>query len=257
MTMPFEKFKKLHHSEQPLLIGNVWDVQSALIYQNLGYQAIGTSSAAIATSFGYEDGENIPFQDYLFMIKRILDRTTLPLTVDLESGYGKDVKTIFENINKLYELGVVGINLEDSLVLDGIRSIADAAVFSLKLEQLVQMLKENNVEVFINVRCDTFLLGLPNALAETIARIKLYERTAIDGIFLPCLTDEKDIKSVIETTSVPINVMCMPDLPDFDRLKSLGIKRISMGNFVNNYIYQKMNEVSASFVPNQNFSTLF
>lgn len=203
MTMQLKKFKKLHHSEQPLLIGNVWDVQSALIYQNPGYQAIGTSSAAIAHSFGYEDGENIPFQDYLFMIKRILESTTIPLTVDLESGYGNEVKTIFENINKLYELGVVGINLEDSLVVDGIRSIADATVFSLKLEQLVQMLKENDVEVFINVRCDTFLLGLPNPLAETIARIKLYERTAIDGIFLPCLTDEKDITTVIEITSVP------------------------------------------------------
>lgn len=257
MTMQIENFKKLHYLEKPLLIGNIWDVQSALIFQKLGYQAIGTSSAAIAHSLGYEDGENLPFKDYLFVIKRILESTTLPLTVDLEAGYGSDVEVIFDNISKLAELGVVGINLEDSIVVDGIRKIEDLSKFSLKLDQLVQMLNKSNVEVFINVRCDAFLLGLSNALAETIERVKVYESKSIDGIFLPCITNEKDIASIVEKTSLPINVMCMPDLPNFEQLKSLGVKRISMGNFVNVFIYQKMEEVAASFIENENFSILF
>ncbi len=257
MTTQINKFKELHYSEQPLLIGNVWNVQSALIYQKSGYKAIGTSSAAIAHSLGYEDGESMPFQDYLFIIKRILERNTLPLTVDLESGYGNDVETVFENISKLYELGVVGINIEDSRVIDGVRRIEDALDFSSKLEDLVQILSANSVDIFINVRSDTFLLGMSDVLAETIERVKLYESKFIGGIFLPCITNENDIATIVEKTTLPVNVMCMPDLPDFERLKVIGVKRISMGGFVNDYIYQKMEEVSASFVRDNNFSALF
>lgn len=257
MTTQINKFKELHYSEQPLLIGNVWNVQSALIYQKSGFKAIGTSSAAIAHSLGYEDGESMPFQDYLFIIKRILERTTLPLTVDLESGYGNDVETVFENISKLYELGVVGINIEDSRVIDGVRRIEDALDFSSKLEDLVQILSANSVDIFINVRSDTFLLGMSDALAETIERVKLYESKFIGGIFLPCITNENDIATIVGKTTLPVNVMCMPDLPDFERLKVIGVKRISMGGFVNDYIYQKMEEVSASFIRDNNFSALF
>jgi len=255
--MQIKQFKQLHHSETPMLIGNVWDVQSALIFQKTGYKAIGTSSAAVAHSLGYEDGENLPFKDYLFVIKRILESTTLPLTVDLEAGYGSDVKVVFENISELSQLGVVGINLEDSIVVDGIRRIEDSSTFALKLEQLVQMLNKSKIEIFINVRCDAFLLGLPNALAETIKRVKVYESKSIDGIFLPCITSERDIASIVERTSLPVNVMCMPDLPNFEQLRALGVKRISMGNFVNAFVYQKMEEAATSFISNNNFSTLF
>lgn len=257
ITMQINKFRELHQSAELLLIGNVWNVQSALIYEKLGYQAIGTSSAAIARSLGYEDGENMPFQDYWFMIKRILETTSLPLTVDLEAGYDNDVKRVFEHILELYKAGVVGINIEDSVVLNGKRKISDALSFAIKLEELLQMLKDHNVDIFINVRCDAFLLGLPDALSEAKERIKLYEDKFIDGIFLPCITNEKDIASIVERTSLPINVMCMPDLPDFDRLKSLGVKRISMGDFVNAFAYQKMEEAAASFISNHSFSTLF
>lgn len=257
MRIQIENFKKLHHLEKPLLIGNIWDVQSALIFQKLGYKAIGTSSAAIANSLGYEDGQNIPFNEYLFVVKRISESTTLPLTVDLEAGYGSDVKVIFENISKLSQLGVVGINLEDSIMVDGIRRIEDLTKFSFKLEQLVQMLNKSKIEIFINVRCDVFLLGLDNALVETIERVKVYESKSVNGIFLPGITNEKDIASIVESTSLPVNVMCMPDLPDFDKLRELGVKRISMGNFANAFLYQKLEEAATSFISNNNFSILF
>jgi 2-methylisocitrate lyase-like PEP mutase family enzyme len=96
------------------------------------------------------------------------------------------------------------------------------------------------MELFINVRCDAFLLNLPDTWNEAIKRIRLYENAGIDGIFLPCITNETDIKKVVEITKLPLNVMCMPDLPDFKRLQELGVKRISMGNFVNGHIYKQM-----------------
>lgn len=257
MIRQLQNFSELHKSENPLLIGNVWNVQSATIYQELGYKAIGTSSAAVAHSLGYEDGENMPFADYFFIIKRIMETTNVPVTVDLEAGYGNDTETIFQNIKRLSEIGVVGINIEDSFILNGNRQIKNKIEFVSKIETLTTLLKQNNIEIFINVRCDAFLLQLPDALNEASERIKLYETKSIDGIFLPCITDKNDIQNIISKTSLPINVMCMPNLPDFGELKSLGVKRISMGNFVNDFGYKKIKEVSETILSNQNFLSLF
>lgn len=84
-----EVFKELHKSNEPLLLGNVWNPQSAKAYEKLGYKALATSSSAVAHSLGYEDGENMTFDEYLYIIERILRSISIPLTVDLESGYGE------------------------------------------------------------------------------------------------------------------------------------------------------------------------
>jgi 2-methylisocitrate lyase-like PEP mutase family enzyme len=240
MTSQLQQFRKLHYNESPLLLGNVWNVQSAFVFQNLGFEAIGTSSSAIAKSLGYEDGENISFEDYLFIIDRIIKSVNLPLSVDLEAGYGKTEEAIVSNIARLIKLGVAGINIEDSIVVNNKRSIQKANDFANKLYNITTELNNRNMELFINVRCDAFLLNLPDTWNEAIKRIRLYENAGIDGIFLPCITNETDIKKVVENTKLPLNVMCMPDLPDFKRLQELGVKRISMGNFVNGHIYKQM-----------------
>ena len=98
MNERFNHFKNYHYQENPLIIGNIWDVPSALHMQNLGFQALGTSSAAVASMLGYEDGENIPFSEYLMIIKRIMESVEIPVTVDLEGGYGNDSETVFDNI---------------------------------------------------------------------------------------------------------------------------------------------------------------
>ncbi len=257
MINQVQKFRELHKAEQPLLLGNVWNVQSAKIYEKLGYKAIGTSSAAVAHSLGYEDGENMPFDDYFFIIKRIIQNTTLPMTVDLESGYGNTIEMIFQNIEALSKIGVVGINIEDSKLINGNRIIENKIEFSSKIEALTNLLRQNDIDIFINVRCDAFLLQMPNALSEAMDRVKLYQTKSIDGIFLPCIIDENDIQKMVISTPLPINVMCMPNLADFEKLKSLGVKRISMGDFVNNFGYKKIEDVLATILTNQNFLSLF
>jgi 2-methylisocitrate lyase-like PEP mutase family enzyme len=257
MTSQLQQFRKLHYNESPLLLGNVWNVQSAFVFQNLGFEAIGTSSSAIAKSLGYEDGENISFEDYLFIIDRIIKSVNLPLSVDLEAGYGKTEEAIVSNITRLIKLGVAGINIEDSMVVNNKRSIQKANDFANKLYNITTELNNRNIELFINVRCDAFLLNLPDTLNEAIKRIRLYENAGIDGIFLPCITNETDIKKVVENTKLPLNVMCMPDLPDFKRLQELGVKRISMGNFVNGHIYKQMESGIKEIVSDKSFSSLF
>jgi 2-methylisocitrate lyase-like PEP mutase family enzyme len=103
------------------------------------------------------------------------------------------------------------------------------------------------------VRTDGFLLGLPSALTETLARIKAYENTGANGIFVPCITAGNDIEAVVKSTRLPINVMCMPALPDFDVLKSLGVKRISMGPFLFNSVYSHAGKLAKAIIDDNNF----
>lgn len=257
MISHYEIFKKLHESEKPLIFGNVWNVQSAKVFEQLKFDAVGTSSAAIAKSLGYEDGENIPFEEYFYLIKRISENINIPLSVDLEAGFGNEIETIFSNIKRLTEIGIAGINIEDSIIKNSSRIILPPGEFADKLIKICKKLDQEKVEIFVNVRTDTYLLNLENKLNETKNRIHLYESANIDGIFIPCITSVNDIKELVNSTKLPINVMCMPDLPSFKTLSDLGVKRISMGNFICDFVYSqmenKMNEVTAD----QNFNSLF
>ena len=257
MSTSFQKFKKLHHQEKPLLIGNVWNSQSASIFEKLNFSAIATSSAAVAESLGYSDGEEMDFDEYLFVVKHIAHSTSLPLSVDLEAGYGKNPKEIVKNINQLHAIGIVGINLEDSKVRDGKRSIVDESVFAELVREITEELDSSKTEMFINVRCDTFLLGIPDALSVAQQRIKAYEKTGAHGLFFPCITKLEDIVAVTKSTSLPINVMCMPGLPDFNALSTAGVKRISMGNFLNKGVYQNLESSLTRILNDKKFDSLF
>ncbi len=251
------KFKALHHQAQPLIVGNVWNVQSARIYEKLNFQAIGTSSAAIAHSLGYEDGEQISFSDLMFIVKKIRRSVFLPLSVDIEFGYGKTANEIAGNIIALEKLGGIGINIEDSFIENGRRKLNDSLEFSQLLQEVKRILMAHGISIFLNVRCDAFLLNVPNALQNATERAKIYEKAGADGLFLPCITEENAIAKIVSETNLPLNVMCMPDLPDFGTLKKLGVKRISMGNFVNAYAYTAIAEATTKILSEQSFNVLF
>ena len=252
-----ENFNKLHQQADPLLVANVWSAQSAKVMEKLDLKAVATSSSAVATTLGYADGEVMSFEEYFFVIKRIKASTQLPVSVDLETGYGKSVKEIVANIKRLHEIGVVGINIEDSVLVNSNREIADAEFFAEKLREISLSLNAQHIDMFINVRCDAYLLGLPDASKEGIRRIKLYELHGIHGVFLPCITDIEDIKASVKATRLPLNVMCMPNLPDFEALKSAGVKRISMGGFLNHSIYNEIEIKILKILSDKSFSSLF
>lgn len=253
----FTTFNQLHQQDKPLLMGNVWNVQSVRAFEKSGFQALGTSSAAIANSLGYEDGEELPFVELLYQLERITKNTSLPLSVDLEGGYGQTSQEIVENIRKLHKMGVVGINLEDSMVENGERKISDGISFSILLHKITSSLKNENINVFVNVRCDAFLIQQNNTLTLAKERIDLYEKAGADGIFLPGISRDDDIRSAVSCTHLPINVMCMPDLPDFEVLARLGVKRISMGNWVYNKVYDTMEKTINQILIQQSFHPLF
>lgn len=251
------KFKELHNQKHPLIVGNVWNVQSAKVFEKLNFQAIGTSSSAIANTLGYDDGEEMPFAALLFIVKRIRRSVSLPLTVDIEFGYGANAEAIASNIVELEKLGVVGINIEDSFVEQGERKLKDGLLFSQLLIEVNNVLKQNGISMFINVRCDAFLLNVPNPLQVASERIERYEQAGTDGIFLPCIARENDIAEMVSKTKLPLNVMCMPLLPNFKKLGDIGVKRISMGNFINHHTYASLENRMTRILHEESFRSLF
>ena len=237
------KFKNLHYQNEPLMICNVWDVPSTALAEKLGFRAIGTSSFAIASILGYNDGEEMEFSELEYFVERISSVSKLPLSVDLESGYSRRPKKIAENIIRLGNLGVVGINFEDSKV-ENKRTLLNENEFAKTISEVKELLEKANVDMFLNVRTDTFLLGHSNVIVETKKRIKLYESAGADGIFTPCIEKKTDIEEIVNSTTLPINVMCMPNLPNFDTLEKLGVKRISMGNFLFDKMYSSLEKIA-------------
>ncbi len=253
----FQKFKSQHEQSSPLYIGNVWDIASTMMLKNKNYKALGTSSAAIAASLGYEDGEEMSFDELVQVVKTITARTSLPLTVDLEGGYSRDPAEISKNIMRLSELGAVGVNLEDSIVVDGNRKIVDAIEFSKTIKVIKKCLKDKGAEIFLNVRTDFYIMDLENPLKETLLRSALYEKAGADGIFVPCVTDEKDIKAIVTNITVPLNVMTMPTLPSFQKLQRLGVKRVSTGPFIYNKINEYFGNIIEAIDESQSFNPVF
>jgi 2-methylisocitrate lyase-like PEP mutase family enzyme len=252
----FETFAQLHQQATPLLLGNIWNVQSARVFEAGGYKAIGTSSMAVARSLGYDDGENLPFDVLLQLAKSVTKAVNIPFTVDIEGGYHRTAEGIIKNISQLHDTGVAGINLEDTIPGTA-RELQDAGSFQQLLAAVTNYLSRNNLKVFVNVRTDGFLLGMPTALDETLTRVKGYENAGADGIFVPCITRKDDIAQVVKATPLPINVMCMPDLPDFAELTALGVKRISMGSFFFDKLYRNAEALAAAISNNENFTALF
>lgn len=252
----FETFSQLHQQTEPFLLGNIWDVNSAHIFEAAGYKAIGTSSHALAAAFGYDDGENLPFDTLLRVAKRVVATVKVPFTVDMEGGYSDTAAGIIEHIKMLHEAGVAGINLEDTRAKPS-RRFRPVDEFKQLLTEIADGLEQKNIKMFLNVRTDAFLLGLPNALDETISRINIYENTGIHGIFVPGVAHAEDINTITRETILPVNVMCVPALPDFNSLKSLNVKRISMGPFLFNKISTQTGTLAKNIIEVQNFGPLF
>ncbi|MNE07836.1 2-methylisocitrate lyase [compost metagenome] len=150
----------------------------------------------------------------------------------------------------------MGINIEDTIVVNGKREFLATADFKGTIEIFKSQLRQKNIDIFLNARTDAFLMGIANPLPETITRMKAYEEAGADGIFVPCVTATADIQQLVNTTKLPLNVLCMPDLPDFKTLKDLGVKRISSGNALHDYQTKSLNSIIKQIRSDQSFSSL-
>jgi 2-methylisocitrate lyase-like PEP mutase family enzyme len=224
-------FKQLHHNGELLVLPNIWDPLGAILLERLGYTAVATASASIAFSNGYADGEKIPFNDLLVILKRIVQRVQVPVTADIESGYAKNNFILEENIKKLIDAGIAGINLEDG-AHDGniISPIKDQCEkISLIKETAIKM----GIPLFINARTDVYLkenhLSENEKLSETIRRGNAYKDSGADGFYPIFVKKKETVEAIIEAVTLPLNILLLPGIPGFETLKTIGVSRLSLG----------------------------
>jgi len=224
----FIKFKELHSTGEILFLPNAWDVLSAIVLEQSGYKAIGTTSWGISNSMGYKDGENIQFSELLKLVRKMLDVVNIPITVDIESGYGETPEIIADNVLQLADLGVVGINIEDSF--KKAMGLVDLKTQSDLINTIRLTLDKNGYkDFFINARIDTYF-QLKDPLDDTLARAISYSSSGADGIFVPGLSNAQEIKQVVDSVTAPVNLMSLQSLTDINQLSKLGVKRFSLGN---------------------------
>ena len=250
-------FTALHFQPFPLLLANVLDASSARAAEQAGYQALGTSSAAIASMLGYEDGESLSFDELYYVVSRIRAVTSLPLSVDMESGYADTPAGIAENMRRLASMGIAGVNLEDSRIINGVRVLEDSQRFAQRLQAIREALAAFPCALFLNVRTDPFLMNVPNAREETLLRAQRYATQGADGLFVPCVISPEDIAAIVNHTALPLNVMAMAGLPDFTILGQLGVRRISMGNALHSVLQNGLNSRLLTVRQQQSFAGVF
>lgn len=254
--MSVQTFKELHNQNYPLVIANVWDSISARAAEKAGFLAIGTSSHAIANMLGYEDGQNISFYEMLYIIERISKSTSIHISADIESGFTEDLDTLNDYIEKLVDIGVVGINLEDGNNDDKKRKLSNEVVLEKKIKSIKDYLKSKNKNVFINARIDTYTTKIENTLEETIIRGKLYKEAGADGIFVPLIEDKIEIQKVINEVDLPLNIFITPKLNSYKIISELGVHRISSGNKVHHKVTEFTNVFFERLLDSKDFSSL-
>src|SRR5258708_6844222 len=244
----YETFYQLQQKKKSLIIGNGWNVKSAQMIEQNGYEAIATSSGAISNSLGYEDGEKMPFNELLYMVQRIKASTNIPLSVDLEKGYTNNLNELIENIQKLVDIGVAGINLEDA---------QGEEIYLKKLNSIKNHFEKTNQKLFINARTDGFLQKVESPLETTIKRAKLYQIVGEDGLFFNGVSSTAIIKEIALSTTFPLNVVGSPKLSYIKILWECGVRRISMAFFLYKATYNGLENLLKGVITEQSFEPMF
>ncbi|HUO81878.1 MAG TPA: isocitrate lyase/phosphoenolpyruvate mutase family protein [Gammaproteobacteria bacterium] len=225
-------FTRLHVPGDPVLLFNIWDAGSAKVVAACGAKALATGSWSVAAAHGYEDGEALPLDLALANCQRIVAAVELPVSLDLESGYGREPGAVGETVSRAIAAGAVGCNLEDQIIGgEGMYAIDAQAT---RIGAAHRAADDAGIPVFINARTDVFLLAEPSAhdrrlLEQTMQRAIAYCDAGASGIFVPGLVDEALIEDFCRSCPVPVNVMSLDAQPQVQRLAALGVARISAG----------------------------
>jgi 2-methylisocitrate lyase-like PEP mutase family enzyme len=228
-----ERLRSLHTPGAPLVLPNAWDAASARLVIEEGFAAVATTSAGVALSLGYADHEQTPPGEMFAAIARIARAVAVPVTADLEAGYGLPPAALVE---RLLDAGAVGCNLEDTDHAAGGRTLVDASAQADRIAAVREVARGLGVPLVINARTDGFLLGLGSPeerRAESLRRGRLYLAAGADCLYPILAGDEADLTTLADAG--PINVLLTPKAPPIARLAELGVARVSLGPFLHRH----------------------
>ncbi|HEX6094066.1 MAG TPA: isocitrate lyase/phosphoenolpyruvate mutase family protein [Dongiaceae bacterium] len=221
------EFRRLHKGPKILVLANCWDAGSARLIESLGARAIATTSAGVAWALGYPDGDALPLDLLIAAVAGITRVIKVPLTIDMEGGYGKTPKAVGAAVGKVIDAGAIGMNIEDG------GSSPD--LLCRKIEQVKRTAKRKGVDFFVNARTDVYLRELvPPAkrVVETLARAKRYRDAGADGLFVPGAAQPAEIRSITAAAGLPVNLLAWPGLAPAAELQKLGVRRLSAGSAI-------------------------
>ena len=214
-----ERFAALHRGDI-LVLPNAWDAGSARVFELAGARALATTSAGVAAALGRPDGERLRRDDMLDALRRIVAAVDVPVSADIESGYGATVAEVCATVAGVIDAGAVGLNLEDAM--------RDPAVLVECIAAVRELAHAKGVPVFVNARTDVWLRG--GDPDDGIARLRAYAAAGADGVFAPGLADPDAIARVVAAVDRPLNVLAWPGVPSARELARLGVARVTVGS---------------------------
>ena len=224
-------FLSLHQGPRILVLPNAWDVASARIFEDAGFPAIATTSSGIANSLGYPDGQVIRRDEMLEVVARIVRAVSVPVTADMEAGYGTTLDDMAATARGVIEAGAVGLNLEDAIG-EGSGELFEVSLQTEKIRAMIDAAKKMGVELVLNARADIYLeeIGEPSTRAErTIERLNAYREAGAACLFAPGVQDASTIERLVRGVRGPLNILGRAGTPPVRELEKLGVARVSVG----------------------------
>lgn len=228
-----ELLRSLHHGDRPIVLPNAWDAASARLFEAAGFPAVATTSAGVSYACGFADGERVPRKMMLAAVERIADAVAVPVTADLEAGYGPGPVAAVRTAELLVAAGAVGLNLEDARGHSR-RALLAEAVHADRVRAVREAAGRAGVPIVINARTDVFHFRgtAASQLADAIHRGNAYLEAGADSVFVPFVRDAATIGALARGIHGPVNILGGPGTPPVAELAALGVRRISVGSGV-------------------------
>lgn len=241
-----EKLQSLIDADETLVLPNVWDAAGARIVADAGYPVIATSSAGVAWSLGYPDGEVISRDDMLFMVKKIAEAVDLPVTADMEAGYGEAPEAVADTVVATLQAGAVGANIEDSSSQAAGHPMLDYDLSVARIRAGKKAADGQGIPFVLNARTDVFFGGgTETSLEDAIKRGNAYLEEGAGCVFVPFVRDGETMEKLVAGIDGPVNVLANPAAPDLGELQKIGIARVSIGGLFSLMIYTNLRDACA------------
>lgn len=242
-----DALRSLHARGDLLILPNVWSPIGARILQAKGYPVVATASAAISASMGYEDGEKINRSTLIDLLGRIARSVDIPVTADIEAGYGESILELEETVRQVIECGVAGVNIEDSLEEGGpLRPVEEQCR---RISTVRRVAEDQGLHLVVNARVDSYLSSSfsnhEDATEEAVRRAKAYSEAGADCIYPIGPGDEETVRALRNRIESPINILAMPGSASLSLMRKIGVNRVSFGPFVFRSCLKRFADIAA------------
>ncbi len=254
-----EQFRRMHAGTRILALPNAWDAVSARILEEAGHPAIATSSAAVAFSLGYPDGQRISRTEMLEAVARIARAVRVPVTADMESGYGTTVKDMMDTAKAVIAAGAIGMNLED-VTGDDETSHVEISLQQETIRAIREASSSLGVPLVLNARTDVYLMPIgeeSTRFERTVERLRAYRQAGADCVFAPGVSDQDTIAKLVKAIAAPLNILASANCPSLAELERMGVARVSAGSAVMRATLGLVRRIAKDWMERGTYDSLF